>query len=382
MTMSNSVDYQSCLVCCADLDKPFVLERMPGSAQGFDVKADLAAANKLNMHIYCCKNCGLVQYKGPSVPYYKNTIRSTKLSPSMLKFRKDQFSNLLGTKRVTNVFELGAGAGEYLDIFKSLGVDTCGIEGSDTLAGLACGSGHDVVQGYLPLDDFGQKFGVESFDLITSFNFIEHLPDPLKTLRQSLTLLKPDGLALLEVPNFDMIDQFGLFNEFIPDHVSYFNQSTFITMLSLAGLDIVSVGNIWDDYIISVVARKKSGVNWEKYDVVQSELKISCENFFSSTSRNQNAIWSAGHQSLATISNLQLENVVSCIIDSAPSKQNKYAPGSGLPVVSPEILARGEIKTILLAAAGFNQEISETIKSSYPDHVKIGYLRKGGLYVE
>ena len=68
----------------------------------------------------------MVRYNtsGQEVPYYKKVIRSAKFSQEMLKFRDNQFRNFLrsASKRVESVFELGAGEGEYLDIFRVLAV--------------------------------------------------------------------------------------------------------------------------------------------------------------------------------------------------------------------------------------------------------------------
>ena len=80
---------------------------------------------------------------------------------------------------------------------------------------------------------------------------------------------------------------------------------------------------------------------------------------------------------MATISILNLSKLVSVIIDSSPDKQNKFAPASGLPILSPDVLADGQIKTVLLAAAGFNEEIARTIRTDYHSDIKIGVLNKG-----
>ena len=88
-------------------------------------------------------------------------------------------------------------------------------------------------------------------------------------------------------------------------------------------------------------------------------------------------MWSAGHQSLATISNLSLTNYVATIIDSAPAKQGKYAPASGLPIMAPEYLDEGQIRTVLLMAAGFNDEIAKLIRERHGDRIRIGMLNKG-----
>ena len=68
-----------------------------------------------------------------------------------------------------------------------------------------------------------------------------------------------DGLALFEVPNFDMIIRHNLFNEFIPDHRCYFTKDTFRCLLSISGFEVVSMDEIW--MAMSVGSRKKRAAN-------------------------------------------------------------------------------------------------------------------------
>ena len=355
---------------------------MPSSAQGFAMSSKEAIRSSITMDIYSCEYCGLVQYVGPLVPYYREVIRSTRLSDSMLQFRRKQFSDIVCHYAIESVFELGAGGGEYLDIFKSIGVETSGIEGSTQLSKRARAAGHSVYDGFLTETPLAFELGQKLFDLVTSFNFIEHLPDPLASLRLLGMHLKPGGHAILEVPNFDMISEFGLFNEFIPDHRSYFTAETFQVLLSMAGFELLSMDTIWDKYILTALVKKRELSAWSPYEEVRSSLRIEIEDFYKHSPKSHNAIWSAGHQSLATISNLDLTKFISCIIDSSPDKQSTYSPASGLRIVAPDILLEGNIKRVLLAAAGFNPEISKTIKKNYDPSIKLGFLNKGTVVIE
>jgi SAM-dependent methyltransferase len=366
-----------CILCAGKLDTPLILDNMPSSAQGFGLSQNKALDDSCRMGIYECSYCGLVQYSGPYVPYYKEVIRSTHLSPPMLEFRKQQFQEIVQQYEVCNVFELGAGGGEYLDVFKLLGVKTYGIEASVELAKKARDARHLVVDGFFPGTDLSLNSELHSFDLACSFNFVEHLPDPIGTLRCLNSVLKPGGYALLEVPNFDMIANFGLFNEFIPDHRSYFTSDSFQLLLSLSGFEVLKLESVWDSYILSALVRKRPVVDWSLYKHTQKSLLCEIEAFFRGSPRAHNAIWSAGHQSLATISNLNLTGLISVIVDSSPVKQNTFAPASGLPILAPDILFDGGIRKILLAAAGFNAEIASVIRKKYSADIKIGFLNKG-----
>lgn len=368
-----------CVVCSQPLKVQFTLENMPSQAQGFSKCKKNSSKKQLAMKLSQCLGCGLVQYVGPTVPYFKKAIRSNKLSEELNKFRTAQFQNFLNgsSNPIKSVFEMGAGQGEHLDIFENLGVDTAGVEGDANACRLCVSKGHKVIEGFIGPPSNIQFDTEKKYDALISLNFIEHLPKPRETLLELNKLLVSDGIALFEVPNFDMITRYGLFNEFIPDHRSYFTDETFRAILSLSGFEVITVDAIWDGYILSAVARRRDSYRWDKLSRVQDDLRDQVSKFFRGSDQTQNAIWSAGHQSLATISVLNLADQVCCIIDSSHKKQGKFAPASGLPVVHPDVLKHGKIKRILVMAAGFNTEIVKKLKTEFSPEILIGTLDKG-----
>jgi len=368
-----------CLVCSQTLAIDFTLENIPSQAQGFSKHKNHSLKKQLTMQLSQCSGCGLVQYLGPTVPYFQKAIRSNKLSESLTKFRSVQFQDFLNmsSEPITSVFELGAGQGEHLDIFKRLGVNTAGVEGDAGSCEVCLSKGHRVSHGFIGPPSNTQFDKVVKFDALLSFNFIEHLPKPRNTLTQLRQLLIDDGLALFEVPNFDMIIRHNLFNEFIPDHRCYFTKDTFRCLLSISGFEVVSMDEIWDGYVLSAVVKKRAANNWSEMSRSRVILRDQIIEFFECADRLENAVWSAGHQSLSTISNLELVEHISCIIDSSGEKQGNFAPGSGLPIVHPDTLYNGQIKRVLVMAAGYNEEIIRFLKARFPNQISLAQLDKG-----
>ena len=121
---------------------------------------------------------------------------------------------------------------------------------------------------------------------------------------------------------------------------------------------------------------------WEGYQQSRRELKISIEKFFEGTSKNENVVWSAGHQSLTTISNLQLKENICYVIDSSKDKQRKFCPGSGLEVVAPGVLRSKSIKKVLVMAAGYNHEIIKKIRDDFRNELIVAFVHQGKLVYE
>ena len=78
-----------------------------------------------------------------------------------------------------------------------------------------------------------------------------------------------------------------------------------------------------------------------------------------------------------TISNLNLRDCISCIIDSSDKKQGTFSPASGLPILHPNTLKNGMIKKVLVIAAGYNEEIIQTLKTNFSKEIDIAQVNQG-----
>ena len=154
------------------------LNKIPSAAQAFTKTAKAAEKKRLSMSIFECAGCGTIQYQGPKVPYYKDVIRSAKFSQEMLKFRKIQFRNFLSlaSRKIDSVFELGAGEGEYLDLFKGFGCATAGIENSIDLVSICQEKGHDVVAGFLGDEDSEYYFKKRNSTVLSLLTLLNICP--------------------------------------------------------------------------------------------------------------------------------------------------------------------------------------------------------------
>jgi SAM-dependent methyltransferase len=102
--------------------------------------------------------------------------------------------------RGLRLLDVGCSSGLFLDEVRAEGFEVSGAElSADTAAFARSHFGLDVHPG--DWRDAGHADG--SFDVITLFDVIEHLPDPLGELRALRRLLKPGGLLLQSTPNID-----------------------------------------------------------------------------------------------------------------------------------------------------------------------------------
>lgn len=75
-----------------------------------------------------------------------------------------------------------------------------------------------------------------SYDAITAWSVLEHVHDPLAHFHKAAQLLKPNGIFVFVVPNFESLSSRSLFREDTPRHLYFFTRSTIREFLARAGL--------------------------------------------------------------------------------------------------------------------------------------------------
>jgi len=372
-----------CKVCEGALFSEPLLqyEGSPKSAQGF--LNDLSELDEVvNLAIYQCAKCGLVQHNLDPVSYYKDVIRAVAFSPEMGRFRLEQLGSWISRNNLQNkkILEVGCGKGEYIDLLqKSKASQVIGLEFSENSITCAKNAGFIVQQGYL---DASFKVPPQfQFDAFSIFSFLEHWPKPNEGLSILHSLLSEGASGLVEVPNFELILSKGLYSEFTTDHIFYFDKKSFTFLLEKNGFEVVSMESIWYDYILSAEVKKKSSLDVSNFLKIQNSVKSQLNDFIDRFEPNQVAIWGAGHQALAVIAMAGIAPQIKYVIDSAPFKQGKFTPATHLPIISPDILLKDSPKSVVIMAAGYSDEIANIILEKYLTIENIAILREDRLEI-
>ena len=356
-------------------------ENMPKSAQFLPDADSLESDKGIDLEVCQCSGCGLMQLSNDPVPYYKEVIRAAAFSEEMKDFRMKQFDSFvrkffLGGKKV---IEIGCGHGEYLSLMHQTGVDAYGLESSEESVKQCVKNGLKVSQGFIENSTY--RLDHAPFDAFFILNFLEHLPDPNATLRGIYHNLTDDAIGLVEVPNFDMILRNKLFSEFIGDHLFYFTRETLNSTLSLNGFEIIGCNEVWYDYIISAIIKKRRKLDISHFYKYQSKLKNELEDYIRGFKDKKVAIWGAGHQALAIISLINLADKIKYVVDSAPFKQGKYTPATHIPIVSPAALNSDPVDAVIVMAASYSDEVARIIRQKFDKNINVAILRDFGLEV-
>lgn len=169
---------------------------------------------------------------------------------------------LLPLERISSALDVGTGYGFLLRELKRMNIEAVGVELSAEEAEFANSTlGQNVINCLLQESNLKE----ESFDLVSSFEVVEHTEQPLDFLRDLTRYVKPGGYLLVMTDNFEGRTARSLgagFPKWIPHaHISHFTPKTISAAIeSIEGLTIKSLVTYspWD-FIARIVHKKVTG---------------------------------------------------------------------------------------------------------------------------
>lgn len=214
-----------------------------------------------------CPNCGLL-YLNPQpsweelVPYYPDHYRPYVLPDK--KGRNSFFARIKssGWRRRRKVIEgkipggrlldVGCATGEFLAEMETSNKWECyGVEPVPYAAAIARQNTHaSIFDGTL----FDANYPKDFFDIVTLWDVLEHISDPLRTLREIRRILKPGGILIMCVPDPESITGRWFGPNWIgldaPRHLHDFPKSTLVKRLQLENFRNVTTTYLSSDHYI------------------------------------------------------------------------------------------------------------------------------------
>ncbi len=195
---------------------------------------------------YQCETCGLIfqsPHTSPSADpdFYAETYRriyqsSEEPTPKDIWVQEQRAAHLVRFLRAQDIqapkriLDVGASAGILLETFRgAFDADVVGVEPGDVYRA------HAEKRGLQMLPSLKALIATqpERFDLVCLLHVLEHLPDPIGTLKSIREkLLSENGWLLLEVPNFYAHDSYEL------AHLACYTPHTLQEMIKQAGYQV------------------------------------------------------------------------------------------------------------------------------------------------
>ena len=182
-------------------------------------------------HLIKCKSCKFVFCEPiPSLEeledHYKGYGRDDYLSPITIKRYHEILDSFEPYRKTNKLIDVGCGIGYFLEFAKKRGWDVFGTEFTDEAIQKCSEKGIKMEKGILDPENYMPG----EFDIITSFEVIEHINNPVHELNSFHKLLRKGGLVYVTTPNFNSLLRYQLKSDYnaicYPEHLSYYTPNT------------------------------------------------------------------------------------------------------------------------------------------------------------
>jgi 2-polyprenyl-3-methyl-5-hydroxy-6-metoxy-1,4-benzoquinol methylase len=156
------------------------------------------------------------------------------------------------------ILDIGAGTGDFLSVAKQNGWQTVGVEPSEKAKAIAIKKEVSFVEDTAELES-------HSFDVITMWHVLEHVPNLDNQIQELKRLLKTNGSLIVAVPNFKSFDakHYGAFWAAydVPIHFWHFSKKAIKSLFEKEGMELEKVLPMkFDSFYVSLLSEKyKSG---------------------------------------------------------------------------------------------------------------------------
>ncbi len=153
-----------------------------------------------------------------------------------------------------SILDIGAGTGDFLSVAKENGWHTIGVEPSEKAKAIAKKKGVSFVAETSELGD-------HSFDVISMWHVLEHVPNLENQIKELKRLLKPNGTLIIAVPNFKSFDakHYGKFWAAydVPIHFWHFSKTAVKMLFEKETMKLVKVLPMkFDSFYVSLLSEK------------------------------------------------------------------------------------------------------------------------------
>jgi 2-polyprenyl-3-methyl-5-hydroxy-6-metoxy-1,4-benzoquinol methylase len=197
-------------------------------------------------HLCKCADCNFIfSRKIPTNEelnnYYENYGVNQYISPLTIKRYNELLDKFEKFRKTNKILDVGCGIGHFLEEAKKRGWEVYGTELSEKQAEITSSKGIKTFKGVLSAEDFS----IQMFDVVTSFEVIEHINNPIQELKILNRIVRNGGVVYITTPNFNSLLRFKLKAAYniitYPEHLSYYTTKTLEKVFNKSGFKKVKI---------------------------------------------------------------------------------------------------------------------------------------------
>jgi len=366
-------------------------------------KETLSAPEKwFPLRVLVCENCWLVQtedFTKADDLFDKDYAYFSSFSTSLLKhtkqFVKDSVKRF-SLDENSHLIEVAANDGYLLQYVMESNIPCIGIEPTTSTANAARAKGIDIIEEFfgVKLAEQLTKKGKQA-DFTVANNVLAHVPDINDFVSGFSIILKPNGVSTFEFTHLLKIVNKNLFDTIYHEHFSYLSLTALETIFKENGLQIFDLEELTTQggSLRLFAQRSDTGVRKISKKVIElrkqeAEAGINDPNFYKGFQLQTNIIKdellvflikakqdnkkvvaygaAAKGNTLLNYAGVR-PDLITYVVDKNLEKQNKYMPGSRIPIRDEDFLKNDKPDFVLILPWNLKNEIItqlEYIKNS------------------
>ncbi len=329
--------------------------------------------------VLLCRRCGhaMNSYVVPKETRYQENDYSydsgnSKISIQHFTDMAADVSTRAGVAPGDIVVDLGSSVGTLLNAFKTHGAEIQGVEPAPNIAAIATKNGISTINDFFnarAAQEILKKGKAKVITITNAFNHVAYLDEFMQAV---LSVLRDDGVFVIEFPYFLHVLQRRHFDVIYLEHISYFSIKSMRTFMKKFGLNLSHVEE--NDYMSGsvrfFVSRAPEGSEVERMIAMEEAVGLFDEEKYMEFSRLiQNlkldllkelvearskggkivAIGAAAKgNTLLNYCGID-KTLIDFVTDASPLKIGKYTPGSHLPILSDDAIDDSVTHALILA---------------------------------
>jgi SAM-dependent methyltransferase len=344
------------------------------------------------LRLLVCEQCWLVQtedHAGREMLFTDDYAYFSSYSSSWVAHAKRYVEDVIRRFRFDStslVVEIAANDGYLLQFVQAAGVPCYGVEPTAGTAAAARAKGLEIVERF-----FGSELAAELLeggrgaDLIAANNVLAHVPEINDFVGGFARLLKPTGVATFEFPHLLRMVEQSQFDTAYHEHYSYLSLTAVDTIFERAGLSVFDVEELptHGGSLRVYAQRRDTGVQAvgpavDRMRRLEIDAGMRSDVFYRGFQRRAERVkddlltflldarrsgLKVGAYGAAAKGNTLLNfagvrpDLLPWVVDRNPAKQGKFMPGSRIPILGPEAIARQLPDRILILPWNLRDEI-------------------------
>lgn len=381
-----------CRHCHSELTHTFLDLGFAPPSNAYLGKGDLIKPEKYYpLKVMVCDQCWLVQtedYAQAEELFDSEYAYFSSTSTGWLEHAKhyaEKMSQELNLNESSLVIEVASNDGYLLKNFLGKQIPCLGIEPTASTAKAAEALGITVIKEFFG-ERLGQRLSQEGHqaDLIIGNNVYAHVPDINDFTLGLKAALKESGTITLEFPHLMRLIELNQFDTIYHEHFSYLSLHTVSQIFKASGLRIWNVeelpthggslriyGGHEDDerktlQVVTKILDKEVECGMQDlsiYKSFQERADLIKNNFveFLITQKKLGkrvAAYGAAAKGNTLLNYAGVKrDLLPFVCDAAVAKQNKYMPGSHIPILKPEELSKSDLDFVVILPWNIAEEV-------------------------